>query len=69
LLFGLAGESVSGETSRCPLVAGEDVLDAPLGHTIGEIPSNEKCNVLIGVKGKYGTLLRRESVLSDSRKA
>ena len=29
---------------------------APLGHTIEEIAADAKCDVLIGVEGKHGTL-------------
>ena len=30
---------------------------APLGHMIEEIATDAKCDVLIGVEGKHGTLL------------
>jgi nucleotide-binding universal stress UspA family protein len=32
-------------------------LGAPLGHMIEEIATDAKCDVLIGVEGKHGTLL------------
>lgn len=35
---------------------------APLGHSIEEIAADAKCDVLIGVEGKHGTLLMDESV-------
>ncbi len=35
---------------------------APLGRTIEEIAADAKCDVLIGVEGKHGTLLTDESV-------
>jgi nucleotide-binding universal stress UspA family protein len=35
---------------------------APLGHIIEEIAADAKCDVLIGVEGKHGTLLMDESV-------
>ncbi len=38
---------------------------APLGHTIEEIAADAKCDVLIGVEGKHGTLLMDESVQSN----
>jgi nucleotide-binding universal stress UspA family protein len=34
---------------------------APLGRTIEEIAADAKCDVLIGVEGKHGTLLYEES--------
>jgi nucleotide-binding universal stress UspA family protein len=34
---------------------------APLGRTIEEIAADAKCDVLIGVEGKHGTLLTEES--------
>ena len=34
---------------------------APLGRTIEEIAADAKCDVLIGVEGKHGTLLMDES--------
>ena len=34
---------------------------APLGRTIEEIAADAKCDVLIGVEGKHGTLLMEES--------
>lgn len=34
---------------------------APLGRTIEEIAADAKCDVLIGVEGKHGTLLVEES--------
>jgi nucleotide-binding universal stress UspA family protein len=40
---------------------------APLGRTIEEIASDAKCDVLIGVEGKHGTLLADESVPSSSQ--
>ena len=40
---------------------------APLGHTIEEIAADAKCDVLIGVEGKHGTLLMDESVQSSSQ--
>lgn len=39
---------------------------APLGRTIEEIAADAKCDVLIGVEGKHGTLLIDESVPSGS---
>ncbi len=33
---------------------------APLGRTIEEIAADAKCDVLIGVEGKHGTLLYEE---------
>lgn len=39
---------------------------APLGRTIEEIAADAKCDVLIGVEGKHGTLLIDESVQSGS---
>jgi nucleotide-binding universal stress UspA family protein len=39
---------------------------APLGRTIEEIAADAKCDVLIGVEGKHGTLLIDESVQSSS---
>lgn len=38
---------------------------APLGHTIEEIAADAKCDVLIGVEGKHGTLLMDESMQSN----
>ena len=35
---------------------------APLGRTIEEIAADAKCDVLIGVEGKHGTLLYEEPV-------
>jgi nucleotide-binding universal stress UspA family protein len=35
---------------------------APLGRTIEEIAADAKCDVLIGVEGKHGTLLVEETV-------
>ncbi len=35
---------------------------APLGRTIEEIAADAKCDVLIGVEGKHGTLLYEESL-------
>jgi nucleotide-binding universal stress UspA family protein len=40
---------------------------APLGRTIEEIAADAKCDVLIGVEGKHGTLLIDESVQSSSQ--
>ncbi|HEX3458044.1 MAG TPA: universal stress protein, partial [Candidatus Baltobacteraceae bacterium] len=40
---------------------------APLGRTIEEIASDAKCDVLIGVEGKHGTLLADESVPISSQ--
>lgn len=40
---------------------------APLGRTIEEIAADAKCDVLIGVEGKHGTLLIDESVQSGSQ--
>ncbi|MBV8147510.1 MAG: universal stress protein, partial [Candidatus Eremiobacteraeota bacterium] len=34
---------------------------APLGRTIEEIAADAKCDVLIGVEGKHGTLLYEEA--------
>jgi nucleotide-binding universal stress UspA family protein len=42
---------------------------APLGRTIEEIAADAKCDVLIGVEGKHGTLLIDESVQSGSQSA
>jgi len=39
---------------------------APLGRTIEEIAADAKCDVLIGVEGKHGTLLADESVPTSS---
>jgi nucleotide-binding universal stress UspA family protein len=39
---------------------------APLGRTIEEIAADAKCDVLIGVEGKHGTLLIDESAQSSS---
>ncbi|MGA8098404.1 MAG: universal stress protein [Candidatus Cybelea sp.] len=40
---------------------------APLGRTIEEIAADAKCDVLIGVEGKHGTLLIDESMQSSSQ--
>jgi nucleotide-binding universal stress UspA family protein len=40
---------------------------APLGRTIEEIAADAKCDVLIGVEGKHGTLLIDESAQSGSQ--
>jgi nucleotide-binding universal stress UspA family protein len=40
---------------------------APLGHIIEEIAADAKCDVLIGVEGKHGTLLMDESLQSNSQ--
>lgn len=40
---------------------------APLGRTIEEIAADAKCDVLIGVEGKYGALLMDESVQTGSQ--
>jgi nucleotide-binding universal stress UspA family protein len=40
---------------------------APLGRTIEEIAADAKCDVLIGVEGKHGTLLIDESAQSSSQ--
>ncbi len=40
---------------------------APLGRTIEEIAADAKCDVLIGVEGKHGTLLADESVPLSSQ--
>jgi APA family basic amino acid/polyamine antiporter len=42
---------------------------APLGRTIEEIAADAKCDVLIGVEGKHGTLLIDESTQSSSQPA
>ncbi len=42
---------------------------APLGRTIEEIAADAKCDVLIGVEGKHGTLLIDESIQSSSQPA
>ena len=34
---------------------------APLGREIEEIAANAKCDVLIGVEGKHGTLLYEDT--------
>lgn len=39
---------------------------APLGRTIEEIAADAKCDVLIGVEGKHGTLLIDETVAPAS---
>jgi nucleotide-binding universal stress UspA family protein len=39
---------------------------APLGRTIEEIAADAKCDVLIGVEGKHGTLLIDESAQTGS---
>jgi nucleotide-binding universal stress UspA family protein len=41
-------------------------IGAPLGRTIEEIAADAKCDVLIGVEGKHGTLLIDESVQPNS---
>jgi nucleotide-binding universal stress UspA family protein len=38
---------------------------APLGRTIEEIAADAKCDVLIGVEGKHGTLLYEEPLKED----
>jgi nucleotide-binding universal stress UspA family protein len=38
---------------------------APLGRIIEEIAADAKCDVLIGVEGKHGTLLMDESIQSS----
>jgi hypothetical protein len=38
-----------------------------LGRTIEEIAADAKCDVLIGVEGKHGTLLIDESVQPNSQ--
>lgn len=40
---------------------------APLGRTIEEIAADAKCDVLIGVEGKHGTLLIDETAQSSSQ--
>jgi nucleotide-binding universal stress UspA family protein len=40
---------------------------APLGRVIEEIAADAKCDVLIGVEGKHGTLLVDESAQSSSQ--
>ncbi|MBV9718620.1 MAG: universal stress protein [Candidatus Eremiobacteraeota bacterium] len=40
---------------------------APLGRTIEEIAADAKCDVLIGVEGKHGTLLIDESAQASSQ--
>jgi nucleotide-binding universal stress UspA family protein len=42
---------------------------APLGRVIDEIAADAKCDVLIGVEGKHGTLLIDESAQSASQQA
>jgi nucleotide-binding universal stress UspA family protein len=42
---------------------------APLGRVIEEIAADAKCDVLIGVEGKHGTLLVDESAQSTSQEA
>jgi len=42
---------------------------APLGRIIEEIAADAKCDVLIGVEGKHGTLLIDESAQSGSQTA
>ena len=42
---------------------------APLGRAIEEIAADAKCDVLIGVEGKHGTLLIDESAQSSSQSA
>ncbi|MDP9110858.1 MAG: universal stress protein [Candidatus Eremiobacteraeota bacterium] len=37
---------------------------APLGRTIEEIAADAKCDVLIGVEGKHGTILMEETMQS-----
>jgi nucleotide-binding universal stress UspA family protein len=39
---------------------------APLGHVIEEIAAEAKCDVLIGVEGKHGTLLMDESGMQSA---
>ena len=39
---------------------------APLGSEIEEVAARAKCDVLIGVEGKHGTLLMDESVQSGT---
>jgi nucleotide-binding universal stress UspA family protein len=39
---------------------------APLGRAIETIAANAKCDVLIGVEGKHGTLIMDESTLAGS---
>ncbi len=40
---------------------------APLGRTIEEIAADAKCDVLIGVEGKHGTLLMDETLQNESQ--
>jgi nucleotide-binding universal stress UspA family protein len=40
---------------------------APLGRTIEDIAADAKCDVLIGVEGKHGTLLMDESAQASSQ--
>jgi len=40
---------------------------APLGRTIEEIAADAKCDVLIGVEGKHGTILMDETLQNDSQ--
>jgi nucleotide-binding universal stress UspA family protein len=42
-------------------------IGAPLGRTIEEIAADAKCDVLIGVEGKHGTLLIDETVQPNSQ--
>ena len=42
---------------------------APLGRTIEDIAADAKCDVLIGVEGKHGTLLMDESAQASSQKS
>ncbi len=42
---------------------------APLGRTIEDIAADAKCDVLIGVEGKHGTLLMDESAQSTTQTA
>lgn len=39
---------------------------APLGRVIEQIATGAKCDVLIGVEGRYGSLLRTESLREES---
>jgi len=41
---------------------------APLGRAIEQIATGAKCDVLIGVEGKYGSLLRTESLEELSKR-
>jgi nucleotide-binding universal stress UspA family protein len=42
---------------------------APLGRTIEDIAADAKCDVLIGVEGKHGTLLMDESAQSIAQES